>query len=285
MLEHFGHSLIQHGTSSDRIYLMKLAREDFPAIISQLDSLASHHGYGKIFIKVPAWARPSFEQQGYVVEAQVPGFYNGCDDAFFMARYGDPHRRVDPDASRVAEVLQVAQQKKNTSSHICCDPTLTCRPAGPKDCPRMARLYREVFASYPFPIHDSGYLASTMAQQVRYAGIWQDDELVALASAEMDCRDQNAEMTDFATLPSMRGRGLAHQLLHRLEQQAAGEGITTFYTIARATSFGMNITFAQCGYIFAGTLIRNTQISGGLESMNVWYKHAKPTDSLTQLAE
>ena len=34
----------------------------------------------------------------------------------------------------------------------------------------------------------------------------------------------------------------------------------------------MNITFAKLGYDFGGTLTRNTQISGDLESMNVWYK-------------
>ena len=34
----------------------------------------------------------------------------------------------------------------------------------------------------------------------------------------------------------------------------------------------MNITFAKHGYSFAGTLTNNTQISGQLESMNVWYK-------------
>jgi hypothetical protein len=36
----------------------------------------------------------------------------------------------------------------------------------------------------------------------------------------------------------------------------------------------MNITFAKCGYIFGGTLINNTQISGSIESMNLWHKSA-----------
>jgi hypothetical protein len=45
------------------------------------------------------------------------------------------------------------------------------------------------------------------------------------------------------------------------------------YTIARAISVGMNITFARCGYDFGGTLVNNTQIAGRIESMNVWYKN------------
>jgi hypothetical protein len=34
----------------------------------------------------------------------------------------------------------------------------------------------------------------------------------------------------------------------------------------------MNITFAKSSYTYSGTLTHNTQISGKLESMNVWYK-------------
>ncbi|MEZ4485255.1 MAG: hypothetical protein R2864_11955 [Syntrophotaleaceae bacterium] len=34
----------------------------------------------------------------------------------------------------------------------------------------------------------------------------------------------------------------------------------------------MNITFAKHGYSYGGTLTNNTQISGDLESMVVWYK-------------
>jgi len=34
----------------------------------------------------------------------------------------------------------------------------------------------------------------------------------------------------------------------------------------------MNITFSKCHYSFGGTLKKNTNISGGIESMNVWYK-------------
>jgi hypothetical protein len=34
----------------------------------------------------------------------------------------------------------------------------------------------------------------------------------------------------------------------------------------------MNITFAKLGYRYGGRLINNTNISGSIESMNVWYK-------------
>jgi putative beta-lysine N-acetyltransferase len=79
-------------------------------------------------------------------------------------------------------------------------------------------------------------------------------------------------MTDFATLPAYRGRGLATRLLGLMGCQAIESGVRVAYTIARAVSFGMNITFARHAYQYGGTLINNTQIAGSIESMNVWYR-------------
>jgi hypothetical protein len=57
-----------------------------------------------------------------------------------------------------------------------------------------------------------------------------------------------------------------------MEKHMIDNNIITSYTIARAKSPGMNITFARNGYEYSGTLINNTQISGKIESMNVWLK-------------
>ena len=38
-------------------------------------------------------------------------------------------------------------------------------------------------------------------------------------------------------------------------------------------SAGMNITFSKNGYKYGGTLVNNTDISGQIESMNVWFKN------------
>jgi len=99
-----------------------------------------------------------------------------------------------------------------------------------------------------------------------------DGALAALSSAEMDIQGSNVEMTDFATLPEYRGRGLAQFLLQEMEGAMTHKGMRTAYTIARAVSPGMNITFSRRGYQYGGTLVNNTQISGSIESMNIWYK-------------
>ena len=142
----------------------------------------------------------------------------------------------------------------------------------PADAEEMSEVYRAVFATYPFPIHDPAYLRETMTTHVAYFGIRRRGKIVALASSEMDTDAGNVEMTDFATLPEYRGHGLAKRILAVMEEKMRSRGLFMAYTIARSLSAGMNITFSRRDYRFGGTLINNTQISGRIESMNVWYK-------------
>lgn len=270
-VETFGHSVIQHGPLSDRVYLMKLHEDDVQQIITHMHDLAVRRGYSKIFAKIPASAGMHFEQNGYRTEAVIPDFYNGREDGLFMARYYQADRMNDSAFEQI-QAVKAACEKKNCRPFNEIDQSLECRLATSNDCFNMSELYRQVFKSYPFPIDNPEYLGRTMDENVIYAGIWEDGKLLALSSAEVDKKAANAEMTDFATHPECRGRRFAGILLQKLEKLMAESGIRTCYTIARATSFGMNITFARNNYTFAGTLINNTQISGSLESMNVWHK-------------
>lgn len=271
-IETFGESLIQHGRHSERIYLMKMSRQDLPELIHYLDDLAVSNGYSKIFAKVPEAVEWQLRKDGFRSEAAIPGFYRGEQDVTFMGKYFVAGRVIEPHPEKVTSVLEAARAKQADAAPVKLAEGLACRRLQPEDTRAMAEVYREVFASYPFPIHDPGYLRETMESHVIYLGIFAGTRLVAIASAELDREGQNAEMTDFATLPEQRGAGLANYLLAELEKLAAAEGVITAYTIARAYSFGMNITFAKSAYQYAGTLTRNTQIAGDLESMNVWYK-------------
>lgn len=266
-----GGSRIQHGPNSDRVYLMKLDPADMPELRDRVEEIAREHGYGKIFAKVPAGQGAAFLEHGYRREARVPGYYRGTEDAWFLGRYLKEGRDRDPRADRVAEVLAVARAKTPLPRPEL-PPRLTARELTPGDAEGLARLYRAVFASYPFPIHEEAYLRETMRTHVAYFGIFDGARLMAAASSEIDADALAVEMTDFATLPAYRRRGLARYLLAIMRDAMIERGIRTAITIARAVSFGMNITFARCGYTFGGTLVNNTDISGGIESMNVWYR-------------
>jgi putative beta-lysine N-acetyltransferase len=271
-IEKIDHSVVQHGPNSDRIYLMKLSDQDLPDLLDKLDRLAEQQDYSKIFAKAPLPVKEMFASHDYVEEASVPGFYKGQTDGVFLAKYIDPQREREPAQKKIEHIIDLSEEKAKQAEPEIPDGPLTIRPLEESDADALAEVYQEVFESYPFPIHEPDYLLETMASHVAYFGAFDENRLVAAGSAEIDSEAQNAEMTDFATLPDYRGQGLAQQLLVTMEQHMRNRGIKTGYTIARALSAGMNITFAKHGYQFAGTLTNNTHICGGIESMNVWYK-------------
>ncbi len=273
IVENLGRSLIQHGKESDRIYLMKLDPRDVSTIIARMEELAEANDYGKLFCKVPGPVARAFAHVGYREEARIPRFFDGLIDVAFMSRFRKSTRSQISDEHRAAikQTLDVAEQKR-ASATVHPDANYHIRRLDEKDASQVAGLYRMVFPSYPFPIFDETYLLDTMATHIRYFGAFTTNRLVAAASAEMDREARNAEMTDFATDPGHRKRGLAVELLRAMESDIKAAGFATLYTIARAVSVGINATFARCGYQFGGTLINNTQISGSIESMNVWYR-------------
>ncbi|MCK5147245.1 putative beta-lysine N-acetyltransferase [bacterium] len=272
-IEKVGKSTIQHGPESDRIYLMKLDCNDLDSMPGALISKAKQHGYSKIFCKLSETLSRPFLEREYIVEAEVPGLFYGTEKGLFLSYYLSADRQVlsaDED-EKIKKNLALAFDRSE-SSVFDTSSTFQLKELTADTAESLSGLYREVFDSYPFPIGDSGYIQETMASHVRYFGVYKGGQLVAASSAELDFEANNAEMTDFATLPEFRGYGLAKFLLIEMEGQLNRSEIKTAYTIARAFSPGMNITFHKAGYRFAGTLINNTQISGRIESMNVWYK-------------
>jgi len=269
------HSVIQHGTNNNRIYLMKLAPVDMPDIIDQMERMARTHDYTKIFCKVPDPQVRTFLGNGYCQEAYIPKFYRGNESVYFLSKFLDSKRKeLSREEKEVIEKnLALAEEKKTNGDCENSGQPLDVRVLGYDDTPALAAVYRKVFKTYPFPIHDEAYLKKTMDSHIVYFGVFEKGKLIAASSAEMDRGAGNAEMTDFATLPGQRGKGLATALLSEMESEMKEKRIQTVFTIARAASAGMNITFAKCGYLFTGTLVNNTNISGSLESMNVWYKH------------
>ena len=262
---------------SDRIYLMKLSPDDQDNIIDQLNALAAKHDYGKIFCKVPEWAKDIFEAAGYTREATIPGYYKGIASVYFYSRFRSEERRIIKPKRKEAidKHLALARSKFNKLSGKKPRAKLNIMKLGHEHADALVVLYREVFDSYPFPIHNPDYLKETMDSHIDYFGIFEDGALIAAASSEKDILALNAEMTDFATLPGQRGRGLASAILARMEREMLDQGYYTLHTIARAQSAGMNITFSKLGYEYGGTLVNNTQIAGRIESMNIWYKRIR----------
>ncbi len=273
-IERIGRSVIQHGRGNDRVYLMKLHPDDASALPEKLDTLASVEGYSKIFAKVPYGSVEYFLSAGFGAEAEIPGFYPGGEPACFLGKYLTAERRREKRPILVRDVLAAASTAaaRPGGERALLPRGYSWDVAGEGDAEGLAALFGTVFVSYPFPIHQTAFLIDAMQSETLYFCVRGGGELVAASSAEMDLGSKTVEMTDFATFPSHRGQGIALFLLQRMEEAMERRGIRCFYTIARAYSFGMNITFARNGYRFGGTLTSNTDIAGSLESMNIWYK-------------
>lgn len=268
-----GNSVIQHGKNNDRIYLMKICRDEASELVVELNLLAYKHKYTKIFAKIPYSVKELFTNYGYTMEAHIPYLFAGKEDGFFMAKYFYSERKNNKNKETISNILKVCFEKPKKNEAIFDLKENFCfKRAKPEDAYQIAALYKKVFKTYPFPIYTHEYIQKTMNENTEYFGIWENNNLIAVSSLEKDLDAQNAEMTDFAVLPEYRGNGFANFLLKEMEASTKAQNIKTSYTIARTLSFGMNICFAKRGYSFAGTLVNNTNICGNLESMNVWYK-------------
>lgn len=268
-----GRSLIQHGSYNDRIYLMEWGGDDPDFLSGELLGLAGKEKYSKIIVRVPEQAKDIFIKKGFVVEARVPSFYNGEEDGYFLGFYLDNKRYKIGRDEHIKKVLTTAMEKAVQPVLAPLKKGLNMKIAEEEDLKEIAALYKIVFPDYPFPIYDPTFLKESMnSGHNRYFLICNSEKIIAASSVEMYPKESFAEMTDFATLPDYRGHSLARHLLKEMESFSKNEGFKTAYTIARAVSFGMNITFSRMGYHYAGTLINNTRIGQGIESMNVWFK-------------
>lgn len=266
-------SLLQHGKLNDRIYLMKLTEDDCPYIIQKLNQISIENKYTKIFCKVPKWAAPLFLSDGYILEASIPKFFKNEEDAFFVSKFLDSNRHLAIEKSKIETLSELLHEKNEPKvlkkNHIS---DFDVRKLDKNDVHSIVKIYKQIFLSYPFPIHNPDYILQTMEENVQYFGVEINGNLAAIASSEMDRKSLNAEMTDFATSTEFQGKGLANVLLNSMEIEMKKQGIFTLYTIARLNSIAMNKTFLRNKYSYSGTLINNTNIAGKIESMNVFYK-------------
>lgn len=257
---------------NQRIQVLSYEAQDAQRMVSEIEGRARKLGFGKVFLKAPVIDQRRFEHAGMCAEATIDGYFDG-QPAVVMSIFLNQERRQRPHEESQNVILEKIRERSADSSVPALPDGYQMFAADLRDAVEVARLYAEVFASYPFPITDPEYISSTMKDLVLYR-IVRDVHgvLVGAASAETNPQLRNAEMTDFATLPSQRGLGLAQHILAALEDDMADREILNLYTIARARSAGMNRVFYNRGYEWTGTLVNNCHIAGQFEDMHVWCK-------------
>lgn len=268
-------STIQIDKPCDRVYLTNFYNHNADKTIMELDRIAHEHSLKKIIAQIPSYSKEAFLNNGYKVEANIPGFFKNETDVYFMGKFLAKERETCHNKELVSKVLEKALFKSDNSQNCYLESSFHLKRVEKSDVNSLINLYKKVFESYPAPIFDAQYILKTMEKGSDYLGIFKDSQIVATAVAEKDFLAKNAEMSAIAVLPEFRGKNFVQCLIEELERILKEQDIKTAYAIARAGSFGINTAFAKMKYTYVGTLVNNTCFGKDLEHMNVWYKKVR----------
>lgn len=236
--------------------------------------------YSKFTVYALPGDQRAWESHGFLKEGVIQGFFSDGIDAHVWAQYGEDGRDEAPRGTQHDRIVQLAANKDPATPAA---PTgYTCAAATEADADAISALMTTTFSDYP-----SSLAPATIAEAIREEShrfrmlVDEAGTLAAVASAEIDRKRSAAEMTDCATRPDHRGRGLMSYLLWRLERDMVHDyGIRDLYTLARADEPGMNCAFAKLGYTFTGRLAGNCRMPNGWESMNIWCRRIDQVSGL-----
>ena len=262
-----------HVTIYEDAFNKRIRLDDYSGDVNEITALldaATPDWTEKVIIKSRPEDIQAFLKAGFPEEAFIKGYFRG-DDMHFLARYLSRERALTSKEEEESAIVQAVLASGTGDSF---PPTTTeIMQAKKNDAEDLAKLYRETFAVYPTPVGDPAFVLKTMIGGTRYVYVRENGRIVSAASAEINGKYRNAELTDCATADGFQGKGYMRALLLQLENNLISDGISCLYTIARAESFGMNKAFHQLGYTFGGRMTNNCFIYSGLEDMNVWYKN------------
>lgn len=244
---------------------------DIEKIAKNAIALCGKYGMGKIIATIPKEHVHSFIKNDYVHESTIHSFFKG-KDGYNVSYFYNKERAFSDRTEKEDEILNNAMKDWNQFTQTQYK-NFSIRTGTEEDAEEMAKLYDIVFKTYPTPMDNPEFIKNMIrSDQVLFKLVEYNETIVSAASADLNHTYLNAEMTDCATLPNFRGKGLLSELIHHLEISLKNKRFITLYSIARAISPGINIVFSKHGYNYTGRQINNSQIMGKLEDMNIWEK-------------
>ncbi|MDF2877769.1 MAG: putative beta-lysine N-acetyltransferase [Clostridia bacterium] len=240
-------------------------------LMNELIALSKGNKVGKIFSIVPKDKVTVFKEQGFIMEAKIPHFIKG-EPGYFLSKFMAPERKMSLSIPEEEEVLIKAREYIEEDYHYEKYDQYIIRNAYLADAEQLAALYDSTFETYPSPMNDREYIKFIMDHEVFFKIAVFDNQIISAASADMDPKYLNVEMTDCATYKEHRGKGLMGRLIFELEKEMQSRAYKVLYSTARATSVGMNIVFSKHNYEYGGRLVNHCHICGQFEDMNIWVK-------------
>lgn len=265
-----GSARIKFDEFNQRVKILSF-KGDLEDLMNQLTVYENKCTIGKVFSIIPKEDIEVYKAQGFIIEAKIDQFLNG-KPAYFLSKFLTSNRKTSMHLPEEEEVL-IRSREYISEDYI--NPTYekyTIRDVRKEDADELAKLYDEVFETYPSPLNNSTYIQFAMDHNVFFKVAVYENKIVSAASADTDPINLNAEITDCATSKSFTGHGLIGRLIFELEKDLKAKNYKVLYSTARAISTGMNIVFAKHDYVYGGRLVNHCHICGQFENMNIWCK-------------
>lgn len=255
---------------NSRIKLFHYNKMHAEKIVHHLDELADESDIGKVIVYAEPEDLCLFEELGFKQEGEISGFFDG-DPACLLSKFVHPKRSVAKDEEEKNKIIQIAENIDSLEGAPTLESSFQTQRAREEDASQLCDLYKTVFKTYPTPIFEEEYVKKCMNNDVYFTVVKHDDQIVSAASADVLPQFNSAEITDCATYPEYRGKGLLSSIIFDLENQIRGQ-VGSLFSLTRAVSTGMNVAISKLGYEYKGRLVQNSQINGRFEDMNIWVK-------------
>jgi putative beta-lysine N-acetyltransferase len=266
-----------------RIKVVDYRATDYEALILKLRFLAEANRFDKIWIKARGDDWEQFLRHGYLLEGVLKHFDRGRP-AYIVSKFRSQRRIQSKNLMKEILLIEKIMARKERGAPKPLPDGYVLDYARESDLEGMLQLYRRVFKTYPSPLTYRDYLTAVLHRDAIFRVIRRGNVVVSVASAEFDPIHLAAELTDCATHPEERGRGLMSNILVALEEDLRARKYRCAYSLARAASFGMNAAFHGLGYEFNGRMINNCDIYGAFEDMNLWVKNLRAGSRNTEEA-
>lgn len=202
-------------------------------------------------------------------EGVIKGFFNGINANIFSIFLNGDRNNID---NKTVEILNIVENSVKKNLDITLDDSYTLDYPDEDDAKDLAELYDKVFETYPTPMNKESFIKEMMNDDVHFSVVRYKDEIVSACSADVFTKFNSAEMTDCATLPEHRGKKLVSLQFEHLINKMKKKKVKTLFSYTRSKSIAMNMINYKFNFKYGGSMAKNSNISGGLEDMNIWYK-------------
>ncbi len=222
----------------------------------------------RVLVFAPAGEQESWANLGFVNEGNIVGYWSDGAEAQLWAKAWGERATVGSAGGRANdEPTKVPPQRRPALPR-----RWLCRPADPADAAEIGDLLRRVFPAYQTP-EDPGSIRYALASGLVHGRLVREPagKLAAYASVEFRTGGGAPEITDCATTPAARGKGLMTHLVARLQEDLADVFESRHcYCLAREDQPGMQKVLARRGWRRNGRLMNHYRVGQKWISAYLW---------------